>query len=87
MTPLYVKKNQINCLILKVKIATISILFQTTDILSITKLWQFHRYANISQHFQGPKSADLLEVYAIFWFEDILVSQKIYAIVENSTAY
>jgi hypothetical protein len=28
-----------------------------------------------------------LEVYAIFWFEDILVSQKIYAIVENSTAY
>jgi hypothetical protein len=62
VTPLYVKKNQINCLILKVKIATISILFQTTDILSITKLWQFHRYANISQHFQGPQSADLLEV-------------------------
>ena len=24
---------------------------------------------------------DMLEIYAVFWFEDILVSQKIYAIV------
>jgi len=53
----------------------------STDILRISKVERNYRYPKYHNFSNRSDSTDMLEISQLFWFEDILVSQKIYAIV------